>query len=127
VREMQATLLGQLGRFDEGAAIFRELLETYPGGADLHASAAHFFMRMGLDQEAKKLVELAVSRGVHSKQLDEAKRYLQLATRGPGWSRGASNDADNGAASRPDCGNTKRPRLQTIDGAAKAMTHLGSW
>jgi tetratricopeptide (TPR) repeat protein len=83
----EARALAALGRVEEAVALYRDLLERFPGGADLHAEAALFLGGAGRWDEADRVVAAALSKGVRSEPLDAASRIVHKAVRGPAWPR----------------------------------------
>ena len=73
----QSTLAGTLvglGRFDDGIALYREVLETHPYRADLHVQVGHARKTVGLLDEA-----IESYRSAYSRRPDYGDAYWSLA------------------------------------------------
>jgi len=87
VRIQSARLLRRLGKKKEACAVYRDLLKAYPGGAELHARAALFFVESGRPAEARRALSAALGRGLDTRDLRKVNSIVTKALNGPPFSR----------------------------------------
>jgi len=86
-RELEARLLAHLGKDDEAADVYRELLKKYPGGAELFGNAAMLLMSINRAKEARQVLGQAQVNNLSSPTLDRVHALVTKAENGPAWPR----------------------------------------
>lgn len=93
--ELKAKILRNLGREDEGVAIYDDILKKYPGSATLYEHAVQLLLKIGQPEKAKAMVDHALRNSVTSEELEQNNALLVKAINGPPWGRTYESKSEN--------------------------------